>query len=414
MPLFDSLNRPKWQHKDPAVRRNAVDQLDDQDVLLELVKTDGDSTVQASALSRITSPDTLDTLIDTLPGTLQQQARTQRLQQLLPDPDRLATISDDLILVKIAGLTDDQELLAAAIAQLKNDEFRLDIASSHALAKVRLHAAQGIQDIELLDKLIHHARGHDKAVYRHCKTLLDEHHSEQRIEAERKEKILQLAQKTKELSRAVDSPEYKGRYQLLEQQWRTVKDWAEPAQKKQIQHDLSICSDRLSLLSDVRAADEQRQTELTDANQAFQLILVELKQIDETTSAPGDLAAITQLAGVLDDIEKRWQAAIEITPCSPEQSRAFRKHLKRWRSLLNTARSLIDGKSRLEKKLREAHSADPSDYQSLQRQTERMKKLIGSLPWPEPTEPGISPTEHADQQSGKGAGEAYRAGADQA
>jgi exonuclease SbcC len=383
MSLFDSLNRPKWQHKDPEVRRTAVGQLDDQDVLLDLVKTDADSTVQASALSRITSPDTLDTLIDTLPEALQQQARTQRLQQLLPDPDRLATISDDVILVKIAGLTDDPELLAAAIAQVGNDEHRLDIASNHTLAKVRLHAAQGIQDIELLDKLIHHARGHDKAVYRHCKTLLDEHHSTLRIEAERKEKILQLTQKTKELARAVDSPEYKGRYQLLERQWQTVKDWAEPAQKEQVQHDLAICSDRLSRLSDARAADEQRQTEQADAKQAFRLIIAELEQIDAATSAPNDLAAITQLAGVLDDIEKRWQSATEITPCSPEQSRALRKYLKRWRSMLDTAKSLADGKSRLEKTLREAHSADPSDYQSLQQQIERMKKLIASLPWPE-------------------------------
>ncbi len=52
MSMLDSLNRPKWQHKDPEVRRNAVDQLDDQDLLLDLVKTDSDLTVQASALSR--------------------------------------------------------------------------------------------------------------------------------------------------------------------------------------------------------------------------------------------------------------------------------------------------------------------------------------------------------------------------
>ena len=84
MTLFDSLNRPKWQHKDPEVRRNAVGELDDQDVLFELAKTDTDSTVQARALSRITSPDTLDTLIDTLPGALQQQARNQRLRNCCP------------------------------------------------------------------------------------------------------------------------------------------------------------------------------------------------------------------------------------------------------------------------------------------------------------------------------------------
>lgn len=385
MSLIDSLNRPKWQHNDPEVRKHAVDQLDDQDVLIELVKTDADATVQARALSRITNPDTLETLIDTLPGVLQQQAKSQRLAQLLPEPDRLATINDDVILVRIAGLTDDPELLAAAIAQVSSNELRLDIASNHSLAKVRLHAAQGIQDIKLLDKLIHHARGHDKAVYRHCKTLLDEHHGVQRAEAERREKILQLMQKAEELSRAVDSPEYKSRYQLLEQQWKTVQEWAEPAQKKQFKHDLAICSERLSQLSDVRAAAEQRLTERADASLVFQLILSELEQIEAatSTSTADDLAAIRQLAPVLDDIEKRWQAATEITPCSPEQLRALRKYVKCWRSCVKTAQGLLDWKLKLEKILREAHGADPSYFQALQQHIKRTKKLMNSLPWPD-------------------------------
>lgn len=382
MSMFDSLNRPKWQHHDPQVRKNAIDQLDDQDVLFELVKTDADTSVQAMALSRITSPETLDMLIEELPGALAQQARNQRLAQLLPDPDRLAAIDNDIILVKIAGLTDDPKLLVAAITQVRNDELRLDIASNHSLAKVRLLAAQGIQDIELLQQLIVRARGHDKAVYRHCKTLLDEHHCKQRAEAERKEKILQLTRQAKALTRAVDSPEYKGRYRLLEQQWQTVKEGAKPAQKKQFQHALAICSERLSQLSDARAADEQRLNELADASQVFQLVLVELKQIDAATSAPDDIAAITQLTGVLDDVEKRWQAATEIAPCSAQQLRAWRKYLKRWRSLLRTAQSLIDGKSTVQRSLREAQRADPSDYPSLQRQAGHMKKLMDSLPWP--------------------------------
>ena len=67
MALLDSINRPKWQHKDPEVRRNSVSQLDDQDVLLELVTGDDDSRVREIALSRISKPGTLDTLIETLP-----------------------------------------------------------------------------------------------------------------------------------------------------------------------------------------------------------------------------------------------------------------------------------------------------------------------------------------------------------
>ena len=42
MPLLDSFNGPKWQHKNPKVRIDALADLDDQNVLLELVTKDPD------------------------------------------------------------------------------------------------------------------------------------------------------------------------------------------------------------------------------------------------------------------------------------------------------------------------------------------------------------------------------------
>jgi exonuclease SbcC len=383
MALLDSINHPKWQDKDPEVRRNSVSQLDDQDVLLELVTGDDDSRVREIALSRISEPGTLDTLIETLAGALQQQARNQRLAQFLPDPDQLSAIDDDVVLLKIAGLTNDPEQLNAALALLKNDDLRLDVASNHPLAKVRLAAAKGIQDIESLDKLIHLVRGHDKAVYRHCKTLLDEHHCVQRADTERKENIQQLLQKAKDLAKAVDSPEYKGRYQSLVQQWQKVEDWAESEQKKRFRRDLTICSDRLSQLSEIQAADKQKQAELAKARQEFQQLIMELEQMDAASSVPDDLAAVKQQAAVLDEIEIRWHAATEITPSSPDQSRTSQKYLKSWRLLLSSVQNLVNGKPRLEKILHESRTVDSSDYQSMQKQVKSVKKLLATLPWPD-------------------------------
>ena len=66
MSLFDSVSLPKWQHKNPETRKQAVSELDDQAILLELVKTDPDSSVQAAALARISTPVVLDELIESL------------------------------------------------------------------------------------------------------------------------------------------------------------------------------------------------------------------------------------------------------------------------------------------------------------------------------------------------------------
>ena len=99
MSLFDSLTGPKWQHSDPQVRKDAIEQLDDPDILLGLVASDPEPTVQAAALARISDADTLDRLIETLPQPLRQQARSQRLRQLLPSTAGLAGIEDDATLV---------------------------------------------------------------------------------------------------------------------------------------------------------------------------------------------------------------------------------------------------------------------------------------------------------------------------
>ena len=108
MSMFDSINKPQWQHHNPEVRKAAIEQLDDLAVLIDLVNADPDPEVRAQALSRITDDNTLDELADSLTQGLQQQARAQRLQQLLPDASQLPAISDDAILTRIASLTDEQ------------------------------------------------------------------------------------------------------------------------------------------------------------------------------------------------------------------------------------------------------------------------------------------------------------------
>ena len=68
--MFDSFNKPGWQHTKPEVRKAAIDELDDVAVLVELIHKDPEPEVQAHALARITDSDELDKLADTLPQPL--------------------------------------------------------------------------------------------------------------------------------------------------------------------------------------------------------------------------------------------------------------------------------------------------------------------------------------------------------
>lgn len=384
MSLFDSFTGPRWQHSNPQVRKEAIAQLQDQEVLLELVKTDPDSTVQAAALCRISSPDVLDALIETLPQALQQQVRNQRLRQLLPGgTDTLKTIADEALLLRILSLSDDAELSMAVVARIASDSVRMDLARNHPLAKVRLGAALGIEDIGLLTELMQHSRGHDKTVFRHCKTVVDEHHARQLEAAQQQEKIRHLIGQAEALAGAADLPEYEGRYRALQQQWQMLEATAGDAQKGQFRRELARCEQRLAALAETQAAEARAQAGLAAASEVFADLIGELEQIDVAVLLPQDRAAIVQLSERLDDIESRWQVARTITPPSPPQAQASGKYLELWRSMLHTCRRLNDQETRLSKILHEAGEVDAADYQALQRHTERGGKMLAALPWPD-------------------------------
>ena len=383
MSLIDSFTKPQWQHRKPEVRKTAIDQLDDQAVLIELVETDPDPDVRAHALSRVNDGDQLDKLIHTLSQPLQQQAREQRLQQLLPDAESLTSIKDDEVLVRIASLADDPNLITAAIAQVGKPEIHFELAGNHPVARVRLSAAQGIEDIDLLHKLALSAKHKDKAVYRYCKEKLDQHHAAEQAEAERQASIKQLSDKAEQLSKSVYSPEYKGRYMSLDQKWQTLKTQVGPEQLERIQSALDICAALVQEHSEAQAAELEHEAVVSEAKQAFPDLIAELEEIDQSLAPPLESAAISELNGKLNGIEDRWLAALRHAQASSEQTNDCKKHLKTWRAMTQTAQSLLDRKLQLENIQKEVEKLDKSDFLALQKQHKRTGKLISALPWPD-------------------------------
>ena len=51
--LLDSLKKPKWQSKDWKKRLEAVKELDDQEILIDLAQNDPDSDVRAAAVKKV-------------------------------------------------------------------------------------------------------------------------------------------------------------------------------------------------------------------------------------------------------------------------------------------------------------------------------------------------------------------------
>ena len=381
--MFDSFNKPGWQHAKPEVRKSAIDELDDVAVLIELVHKDPEPEVQAHALSRISDSDELDKLADALPQPLQAQARSQRLKQLLPDVSQLSSISDEAILVRIAGLADDPELIAASIGQIKSPEVRMDLAINHPVAKARLRAAQSIEDIELLKELSHQSKHKDKSVFRHCKEILDNHHAREREESEHQQKIQQMAEDARVLSSCVDSPEYKARFQTLEYRWSQLKEHAGTEQRQPIEDDLKICAKRIEKLTEELAAEETQQVHVQEAAKAFREILAELEGIDISGLELTESKAVKKFAKSLDAIEDRWLAALHYAQPSSAQTKECKAHLNLWRVIVQASRQVLNKKPALDKLHADAGKLDKSDFMTQHKLLEKVETHIQKLHWPE-------------------------------
>jgi len=395
MSLIDSFTKPGWEHRKPEVRKAAIDELDDQATLVQLVLTDADPDVRAHALSRITDSAELDKLAvampQELPVALQQQARKQRLQQLLPDSSQLETISDDAVLIRIASLTDDPALIAASIGRVSSSEARMDVAANHPVAKARLCAAQGIGETSSLKELMLQAKHSDKAVYQYCKEQLEKIHAAERAEAERQKQTRQLADDAGRLCTAAYSPEYKARYQTLLHRSLSLLAQAKAEQQEQIQNDLDICAKRIAKREEAQTAEEEMQTLRREAAQTFADLIGELEELDPAGLSTEDSVVVRQLGDSLQEKENRWLAALHHAQPSSEQTKKCKELLKLWRAVVQTSQQMLNRKPALDKIGEAIAEADKSDFMALQKLQLRAEKLIKALPWPDSPDLAMPP-----------------------
>jgi hypothetical protein len=379
--VFKSFFKPKWQHHDPGVRKSAIGNLGDPDLILNLVHSDPDMEVRCAALVRIDDAAILDELIETLPSPLKNQARSQRLAQLLPDPSMIGTLSDNEQLIRIASLTDDIELINQAVAGLST-ESRFKAASGHTLAAVRLCAAKGIDDIEQLKQLMIQARGKDKALFRYCKSVVDADKAEKQAAAALAAKIDALIQQAKQLSGGVDTPDFGFRYQAIKSKWASLEPEATAVQFAGMDHYLEHCAQRAAKMEAERAADEQRKQQAASAEHAFETIVAEIRELDATASIPEDAESIRQLKATLDGIEQRWLEAGKQGTASAAQGKVFQKIDRHWHQLLNTINHLRDREPELARHSRLVEHADRTDFRELVELQGKNNALLKSLTWP--------------------------------
>ncbi len=205
MSLLDRFRQPKWKHADPAVRLEAVNELEDdaQDVLGSLAREDADPAVRRRAVARVEDPAVLAAVART---DLDEGVRAEARKLLIDiatdgdDPDAataaLAGLDDERDLAVVARSTSaeavglaalrriaaprllgsvaaraaDAGIRLAALALVQEPAERLQVALTSEHKDVALAAIEGIAEPEMLEQVATRAR--NKLVARRARTLL--------------------------------------------------------------------------------------------------------------------------------------------------------------------------------------------------------------------------------------------------
>ena len=94
-----------WQDPDLSVRKTAVAELTDVETLKLVIETEKNADVLLLATKNIDASDLLDALCQHETPKIRQQAKQQRLHQILPTAENLDQVTDSGLLERIAELT---------------------------------------------------------------------------------------------------------------------------------------------------------------------------------------------------------------------------------------------------------------------------------------------------------------------
>ncbi|MEH6447098.1 MAG: DUF349 domain-containing protein [Oleispira sp.] len=367
-----SFLKPKWQNKDPAIRKIAIADLSDEKILLKIAEHDSDLSVRAAALAKIKSPQNLAIFLVCENTELRQQAQQQHLAQLLPNQNisDLAAISNDNDLVNIATYTRDDALRLAAINQLGNESIRLDIASNNPVAKMRMAAAQGLEKSESLQKLMQVAQGKDKALYRFCKDNLASRKSAEDNTKLREEKIATAISNAQHLGTIAYSPDYNGRLQLLKQNWAALN--VQDAQQQQALNTALVqCEGTLAEHVAEEKAAQDKIIAIASAKESFITLLAQLESLEFSE----------QVSAQLKTLEQSWNDSKSVSKPDAVQSKTFEQSLQAWLALDKTRTQLVEQKEAFEALILQSQQLEKSSVSKSQNLQKELTQTVKQLPW---------------------------------
>ncbi|MDG4555274.1 MAG: DUF349 domain-containing protein [Candidatus Competibacter sp.] len=234
--ILSRFLKPKWQHANSETRKQSLRDLDSSDPkLLDLARRDPDPAVRRAALERLDDLDLLRRIADEDADTSFRDAARARYHALLAGKvagsptlasrlERLRCDTDANLAEFLLQHAAELELRLAALERIDLEPVLADIAIRNSHPDLRLAALERVHDPELLDRIARQSRNRDKRLHRRARERLDALNADRA----RTLNLERLCVEMERLNWDGESGLNAGRFPKLEQEWREQEAGAPP------------------------------------------------------------------------------------------------------------------------------------------------------------------------------------------
>lgn len=339
MMILNRFLKPKWQHADPLVRKQAISNLNNQDPdqqkILQQLVNDHDPGVAQTAISKISDLVFLNQLLNDNdkknihPFVTQKiiSVLTQTPSNSLSETAQTAFIhncTNELILHAVAKTGLYVKVQLAAVHQINSEPVLADIVTQSQAPAVRIAAAEKIHTTDGLQQLSKQIRNRDKNVYR----LIKERLTAQADEANKHQQNLDLCQhlvaSIENLAHKAYFPQYPQKFALLQKQWSALDTrYRSQVLEERFQHASYTCVTLIEQEKKGEALEQERLDAQEEQVMACCVLEEGMVNFNETIKTEGlDIPVINAL---LKTQNIRWHTATETHPAPPELQQRYTK-----------------------------------------------------------------------------------------
>lgn len=359
--MFASFLKPRWRHRDPAVRLRALATLqpgnaEHDKIVAILARGDASAQVRAAACHALSDFSLLGHIEQHDHDNTVREAAAGQIQKLLagtttPAPsleNRLRLInltSNQAALAYVAEHSHDTLCREAAIARLDDTALLAHLAVHAGDEPTRVAATSRIDDIVVLKRLVRDAR--DKRAQRiardRLKALQQQQEASQHAATRRAHLLQELATHS---TRALDNL-YAARLQQLRQAWNALRDGASAEDLQSASTAIERCQARIDERDQAIAQEQEQQ----QARQEQRATLETLQQLADNFQ-PEQWHALHNLRALVGTQKNRWQSACEVVAPTTGDAQQASTLFDLWQQALALAESW-------------QHCEDPAQRQTL-------------------------------------------------